>query len=85
MDKKLTGNRCYCTLCNEYFNSVGAFDYHLKSTSRGKGAKKPARHDIKGMQRNDAGFLVIQRWDMPLQSWTTPQEGGSTDPPGPTP
>jgi len=54
----LTGNRCYCSKCDEYFNSVAAFDHHLKS-KRGRGAKDPARHDISGMPRNAGGYLVI--------------------------
>lgn len=54
-----TGNgTCFCSKCKEIFGSVFAFDKHLK---RGRGranAKGPARHDIKGLIRNDKGYLV---------------------------
>jgi hypothetical protein len=50
-------NICYCTKCEELFNSVAAFDRHLK---RGKGQKAEgvATHDITGMPRNGRGYLV---------------------------
>jgi hypothetical protein len=47
---------CYCTSCKEVFNSVSAFDHHLKRGRRGQGGH--ARHDTSGMPRNAKGYLV---------------------------
>lgn len=50
---------CICTKCDEIFNSVAAFDHHLK---RGKGKQnwaKAAQHDHSDMPRNSKGYKVI--------------------------
>lgn len=58
---------CVCTQCDEIFNSVAAFDHHLK---RKKGAKHEgvARHDIRGMPRNERGYLVTALYNGPRRS-----------------
>jgi hypothetical protein len=45
-------NTCFCTLCQEVFNSVAAFDAHIT----GKGKKR--KHDYSWMPRNKKGFRV---------------------------
>lgn len=46
---------CICTKCDEIFNSVGAFDHHIR---RGKKDKEPV-HDHSHMPRNSKGYKVI--------------------------
>lgn len=46
-------NACVCTLCEELFNSVGAFEAHIKN----------GEHDYSWMPRNKAGRLVISLRD----------------------
>lgn len=54
---KLTGQRCQCPDCREYFNSVAAFDRHRDGSH-----KKQTRHCVDpaklGMSRNAAGFWI---------------------------
>lgn len=50
---------CICTKCDEIFNSVAAFDHHLKKKKKGD----KAVHDISGMPRNSKGYLVISLRD----------------------
>jgi hypothetical protein len=52
---------CYCHSCGVLFNSVAAFDYHLKRDGKGGNA----RHDVSGMPRNAKRYLVtklIRAW-----------------------
>jgi hypothetical protein len=51
---------CYCTLCEVTFNSVAAFDAHLKrkGNGRGKKAQGPAEHDYSWMPVNTKGHRV---------------------------
>lgn len=44
---------CVCTRCDELFNSVAAFDHHL----RARDGKPPHHHE--DMPRNKAGRIVI--------------------------
>jgi len=48
-------NICICTKCEEIFNSVAAFNHHLKYSKSKKGH---AIHDVTGMPRNSRGYLV---------------------------
>ena len=48
---------CVCTLCEEAFNSVGAFDHHLKARK----GNPPHYHD--DMPRNKRGYKVISLYD----------------------
>jgi hypothetical protein len=41
-------NICFCTVCKDIFNSVAAFDKHIKN----------GVHDTTGMPRNSRGYLV---------------------------
>lgn len=44
---------CICTKCDEAFNSVSAFEAHIKN----------GKHDYSWMPRNKAGRLVISLRD----------------------
>ena len=49
-EAKLSGNKCFCTGCGEYFNSVGAFDAHQR-------VNEPCIDPSTiGMEKNGAGF-----------------------------
>lgn len=50
---------CVCSKCEELFNSVGAFDHHIKRRKRGG----EVTHDISKMPRNAKGYLVISLYD----------------------
>lgn len=54
-------NICICTKCDEIFNSVTAFDHHIRY-GEGKGRNRTvfeeAVHDTSGMPRNSRGYLV---------------------------
>lgn len=55
MKMKLTGNRCQCTICDEYFNSIAAFDKHrywIDKTRRGCDTSK--------LVKNAAGYWVTR-------------------------
>jgi hypothetical protein len=64
---KLTGSRCLCRGCGEYFNSVGAFDCHR--TGRHVPINQPSQRRCltvaemrdKGWLLNDAGFWITGR------------------------
>lgn len=50
---KLTGNRCQCPACGEYFGSVYAFDAHRR------GDHAVSRWcDTSGMVRSKRGYFV---------------------------
>lgn len=50
--RKVTGSRCLCRDCNEYFNSVAAFDKHRR------GPMDSRRCDTAGMVKNNAGYWI---------------------------
>lgn len=56
---KLSGNRCQCPTCGEYFNGVTGFDAHRIGPFDGKRHCLPvAEMTARGWTRNDAGFWV---------------------------
>lgn len=52
---KLTGNRCRCSECGEYFNSVSAFDRHRCGKATERYCEDP---ENLGMSKNEAGFWI---------------------------
>ncbi len=61
---KLTGNRCQCTDCGDYFNGLDAFDRH-RVGSFAKAAQANTRRcltvaemEAAGLIRNAAGFWM---------------------------
>lgn len=54
---KLTGNRCQCTVCGEYFNGVQPFDHHrVGEHGHNRHCMTVARMAAAGFIRNTAGF-----------------------------
>ena len=79
--RKLSGDRCQCSTCGEYFNSTHAFDRHRT------GAYEPLERrcltatemEARGMSRNVQGFWITEkRLDLPLRTCKTAAIG--TDP-----
>jgi hypothetical protein len=83
---KLTGNRCRCSACGDYFNSTSTFDRHRAGTFAARGTGSHARRCLtadelraKGWARNAAGFWI----ERPRKASTTrveaaaPTGGGS--------
>ena len=69
---KLTGNRCRCAACGEYFNSVAAFDMHRAGRPDGRRCEEPSGI---GMAKNNAGFWVTSRMELkPAQFGGTKRE-----------
>lgn len=54
---KLTGSRCQCTVCKEFFNSTTAFDEHRKGPFKPLGQRYC---DTSGLFKNSAGFWVTK-------------------------
>jgi hypothetical protein len=61
----LTGCRCQCTSCQEYFASPGAFDRHRKGLFASPDSPQHSRHCLTaaemlaaGWARNPRGFLM---------------------------
>ncbi len=54
---KLTGNRCQCAACGEYFNSVSAFDKHRRGKER-RFCWSVQQMQSAGMGKNRAGYWV---------------------------
>lgn len=59
---KLTGNRCRCMACLEYFNSISAFDRHRVGNWEGSGMNRRCRGVSEMIERewqkNKTGFWV---------------------------
>jgi hypothetical protein len=58
-EMKLTGSRCQCIACDEYFNSTFAFDKH-RIGEHGKTRRCMTIDEMlaKGMEKNEALFWV---------------------------
>lgn len=65
---RLTGNRCKCSACGEYFHSVGAFDRHRTGTYQPLARRCLSTHEMRerGMVQRSDGF------------WTTGKPFGSS-------
>lgn len=56
---KLTGARCQCPACHEYFNSTGMFDRHrIGSYADDRRCLSPDEMQAKGYLKNSAGFWI---------------------------
>ena len=53
---KLTGRRCQCAACGEYFNSVGAFEKHRTGSHQ-----KDSRRCLKADEMEKAGMFCRER------------------------
>jgi len=58
----LTGNRCRCSGCGEYFNSTSMFDRHRAGDWKDRGSNRrclsPAELSERGYLKNSAGFWI---------------------------
>jgi hypothetical protein len=59
---KLSGDRCKCTTCGEYFNSTYAFDRH-RTGQHGVDRRCRSRDEMGalGMDKNAKGFWISSR------------------------
>ncbi|OOG43233.1 hypothetical protein B0E52_09865 [Rhodanobacter sp. C06] len=58
---KLTGNRCQCTACGEYFNGVQPFDRHrVGSFGTDRRCLDVQAMEAAGFVRNAAGFWTSE-------------------------
>lgn len=58
----LRGNRCRCSACGRYFNSVYAFDLHRVGTYPHRRCLGLVEMLAKGMRFNDDGFLISEEY-----------------------
>ena len=68
--RRLTGSRCRCSGCGEYFNSVSVFDRHRVGSWEAEGANRRCLTILemlsRGWQLNSRGFWIErQRIDAP--------------------
>ena len=54
----LTGSRCLCRGCGQYFNSTSAFDLHRVGKPEARRCLSTDEMVEAGMTRNAGGFLV---------------------------
>lgn len=60
---RLTGSRCLCRTCGEYFNSTGMFDRHRIGTCPDRRCMTAAELLKRGYSRNAGGFWIrAGRW-----------------------
>lgn len=56
---KLTGDRCQCPACDEYFNSTAAFDKHRRGEHGvNRHCLTPETMLERGMSKNKTGFWI---------------------------
>ena len=55
---KLTGDRCQCRACGEYFNSTSAFDKHRIGDWFMRRCRTPDAMELVGMSRNARRFWI---------------------------
>jgi hypothetical protein len=55
---KLTGRRCLCRSCGEYFSSVASFDKHRTGPATDRRCLPPAEA---GLVKNEGGWWVTER------------------------
>ena len=55
---KLSGGRCQCTACGQFFNRVSLFDKHRQGKMDARTCLTPDEMADKGWRINAAGFWV---------------------------
>ena len=80
---KLTGNRCRCGACGDYFNSTSTFDRHrtgkfapLGVWPHSRRCLTPSEMEAKGWQRNSAGFWIERARQAATARVEQPSRGG---------
>ena len=61
-DRKLTGSRCQCGGCGEYFRSVRAFMRHRIEDAGRRRCRTVREMESAGMSVNPAGWWVGSAW-----------------------
>lgn len=59
---KLTGDRCQCSACGEFFNSTFAFDKHRLGDYGMRRCRTPDVMEAIGMSRNVKGLWVTSKY-----------------------
>jgi len=63
---KLTGQRCQCTTCGEYFNRVSTFDKHRVGEFEPASTRRclsTAEMDAREWRKNEKGFWLTKARD----------------------
>jgi hypothetical protein len=67
---KLSGNRCRCHHCGEYFNSLRGFDRHRTGTFKERGVHRRclsvAELVARGWSKNEDGFWITETFEQRL-------------------
>lgn len=82
---KLTGSRCMCCACGEYFNSLKAFDRHVMVikglSARLTICKTPASLLAWGWSKNADGFWITQGMAVRAQNRRSKKSSAPVAPP----
>jgi hypothetical protein len=70
---KLTGNRCQCAACGEYFNRERVFDRHRIGEPGNRRCLTAAEMTARGWNRNAAGFWIMDAMDSAGQRRIRPE------------
>jgi hypothetical protein len=57
----LTGNRCQCAACGEFFNSEKGFNGHRKGPPNNRSCLTKMQMQAKGWSKNARGFWITER------------------------
>jgi len=66
ISRKLTGSRCRCTSCGDYFNSTSTFDRHRAGDYDSRASRlclSSAELILRGWSRNSGGFWIERAMD----------------------
>jgi hypothetical protein len=68
----LTGDRCQCAACHQYFNSVRSFDQHRigRFSPPLRRCFTPDQMTASGMRRNASGFWLTRNFGSRDSRWT---------------
>ena len=64
---KLTGKRCQCMACGQYFNRDSTFDKHRVGPMSERRCLTLEEMRTKGWQHNTAGFWITAPRELPKQ------------------
>lgn len=81
---RLTGRRCRCAACGDYFNSTSTFDRHRTGTfapigvwAHSRRCLAPDELQAKGWSRNEAGFWIERARQPATARQEAPPEHGA--------
>lgn len=61
MTRKLSGDRCRCNACGEYFNTTGVFDRHRQGPYTARRCMSVAEMEAKGYSVSGRGFWIRRK------------------------